>query len=80
LSLANTVFEKQEALWKQQIGTEIQYLQAKNNKESLERRMSTINAQIGQSTVTAPIAGVVDQVNVKVGQSAAPGIGSGSGC
>ena len=75
LSLANTVFQKQEALWKQQIGTEIQYLQAKNNKESLERRMSTINAQIGQSTVTAPIAGVVDQVNVKVGQSAAPGMG-----
>ena len=75
LSLANTVFEKQAALWKQQIGTEIQYLQAKNNKESLERRLSTLNAQLGQSTVTAPISGVVDQVTVKVGQSAAPGIG-----
>ena len=75
LSLVNTVYEKQEALWKQQIGTEIQYLQAKNNKESLERRLSTLNAQLGQSTVTAPISGVVDQVNVKIGQSAAPGIG-----
>ena len=75
LSLANTIFEKQAALWKQQIGTEIQYLQAKNNKEALERRLSTLNAQIGQSTVTAPISGVVDQVNVKIGQSAAPGVG-----
>ena len=75
LSLATTVFEKQASLWKQQIGTEIQYLQAKNNKEALERRLSTLNAQIGQSTVTAPISGVVDQVSVKVGQSAAPGIG-----
>lgn len=75
LSLANTVFEKQEALWKQQIGTEIQYLQAKNNKESLERRLSTLNTQLGQSTVTAPISGVVDQVHVKVGQSAMPGVG-----
>lgn len=75
LSLANTVFEKQAALWKQQIGTEIQYLQAKNNKESLERRLSTLNAQLGQSTVTAPISGVVDQVIIKVGQSAAPGVG-----
>jgi RND family efflux transporter MFP subunit len=73
--LATTVFEKQASLWKQQIGTEIQYLQAKNNKEALERRLSTLNAQIGQSTVTAPISGVVDQVSVKVGQSAAPGIG-----
>lgn len=75
LSLANTVYEKQEALWKQQIGTEIQYLQAKNNKESMERRLSTLNAQLGQSTVTAPISGVVDQVVIKVGQSAAPGMG-----
>ncbi|WP_420146634.1 efflux RND transporter periplasmic adaptor subunit [Spirosoma sp.] len=75
LSLANTVFEKQDALWKQQIGTEIQYLQAKNNKESLERRLSTLNAQLGQSTVTTPISGVVDQVNIKIGQSAAPGVG-----
>lgn len=75
LSLANTVFEKQTALWNQQIGTEIQYLQAKNNKEALERRLSTLNVQLNQSTVTAPISGVVDQVIVKVGQSAAPGIG-----
>lgn len=75
LSLANTIFEKQAALWKQQIGTEIQYLQAKNNKEALERKLSTLNAQLGQSTVTAPISGVVDQVAVKVGQSAAPGVG-----
>lgn len=73
--LANTIFEKQAALWKQQIGTEIQYLQAKNNKEALDRRLSTLNAQLGQSTVTAPISGVVDQVSVKVGQSAAPGMG-----
>lgn len=75
LSLANTVYERQANLWKQQIGTEIQYLQAKNNKEGLERRLATLQAQLGQSTVTAPIAGVVDQVNVKVGQSAAPGLG-----
>ncbi len=75
LSLVNTIFEKQAALWKQQIGTEIQYLQAKNNKEALERQLSTLNVQLGQSTVTAPISGIVDQVSVKVGQSAAPGIG-----
>ena len=75
LSLANTIFEKQASLWKQQIGTEIQYLQAKNNKEALERKLSTLNVQLAQSTVTAPISGVVDQVSVKVGQSAAPGVG-----
>lgn len=75
LSLANTVYQKQAALWNQQIGTEIQYLQAKNNKEALEQRLSTLNVQLGQSTVKAPISGVVDQVTVKIGQLAAPGVG-----
>ncbi|AQG81511.1 efflux RND transporter periplasmic adaptor subunit [Spirosoma montaniterrae] len=74
LSLANTVYEKQASLWKQQIGTEIQYLQAKNNKESLERRLATLNSQLSQSSVTAPISGVVDKVFAKVGSSAAPGM------
>ena len=75
LALANTIFEKQSNLWKQQIGTELQYLQAKSTKESLERRISTIRAQLGQSTVTSPISGVVDQVIGKVGQVAVPGMG-----
>lgn len=75
LALANTVFEKQSNLWKQQIGTELQYLQAKSNKEALDRRIATIKAQLGQSTVTAPISGVVDQVTGKVGQVASPGMG-----
>ncbi len=74
LSLANTVFEKQSNLWKQQIGTEIQYLQAKNNKEALERRLATIYSQLSQSNVTAPISGVVDKVFAKVGSTAGPGV------
>ena len=75
LSLANTVFEKQASLWKQQIGTEIQYLQAKNNKEGLEKRLATLNVQLSQSSVTSPISGIVDQVNVKTGETAMPGMG-----
>ncbi|WP_019988746.1 efflux RND transporter periplasmic adaptor subunit [Rudanella lutea] len=74
LSLANTVFEKQSNLWKQQIGTEIQYLQAKNNKEALERRLATLQSQLSQSNVTAPISGVVDKVFAKVGTMGAPGM------
>jgi len=74
LSLANTVFEKQASLWQQQIGTEIQYLQAKNSKEGLERRLATINSQLSQSNVTAPISGVVDKVFAKIGSTAGPGI------
>jgi len=71
--LAKTTFERQENLWKQQIGSEIQYLQAKNQKESLERQMATLRTQIGQARVTSPINGTVNAVNVKIGEMAAPG-------
>ncbi len=73
LSLASIVYEKQARLWEQKIGTEIQYLQAKNNKEALEKKIATLNTQLGQSNISAPISGVVDQVIAKVGEMAAPG-------
>ncbi|WP_247237655.1 efflux RND transporter periplasmic adaptor subunit [Telluribacter sp. SYSU D00476] len=75
LSLANTLYDKQKNLWDQKIGTELQYLQAKNNKESLEKKLVTLNTQLSQARVVSPIAGVVDQVNVKVGEMASPGMG-----
>lgn len=75
LTLATTLYEKQKALWDQNIGTEIQYLQTKNNKEALEKKLATLNTQLSQSVITAPISGTVDQVNVKVGEMAQPGFG-----
>jgi membrane fusion protein, multidrug efflux system len=74
LSLATTVYEKQARLWEQKIGTEIQYLQAKNNKEALEKKLTTLNTQLGQANIAAPISGVVDQVIAKVGEMASPGM------
>jgi RND family efflux transporter MFP subunit len=74
-SLATTLFEKQKNLWDQKIGTELQYIQAKNNVEALERRMATLNTQMSQTRILSPIGGVVDKVNVKVGEMAAPGMG-----
>jgi membrane fusion protein, multidrug efflux system len=73
LELASTVFNKQKALWDQQIGTEIQYLQAKANKESLEKRIITMETQMGMSKVYAPISGVVEKVMQKSGEMGMPG-------
>ncbi|PWJ54749.1 RND family efflux transporter MFP subunit [Dyadobacter jejuensis] len=75
LSLVTTLYEKQKNLWDQKIGTELQYLQAKNNKESLEKKMVTLKAQLAQNTIVSPMAGVVDQVNVRIGEMASPGMG-----
>lgn len=74
LELATVVAEKQENLWKQNIGTEIQYLEARNNKESLERKLSTARAQLAQSRVKAPFDGSIDKIDAKVGEIAQPGM------
>ncbi|MBS1489339.1 MAG: efflux RND transporter periplasmic adaptor subunit [Bacteroidetes bacterium] len=73
LELATTVYERQKNLWNQKIGTEIQYLQTKNSKEGLERRLATLNEQNEQTKIKAPINGTVDAVNIKVGENVAPG-------
>ena len=73
LDLATTIFNKQKALWEKNIGSEVQFLQAKANKESLERRIKTIDEQIALMRVTSPINGTVEDVPLKVGQLASPG-------
>ncbi|MBL7871572.1 MAG: efflux RND transporter periplasmic adaptor subunit [Cyclobacteriaceae bacterium] len=73
LNLAKIVYEKQRKLWDQQIGTEIQFLQAKNNKESLEARLATLNEQLDMARIKSPINGTVEAVNIKIGENAAPG-------
>ena len=74
LDLAITVYEKQKQLWEKNIGSELDYLQAKNNKESLESRLETLQVQIDMSMIKAPIDGIVDEVLVKDGELAIPGM------
>lgn len=74
LSLARTLYEKQQQLWKQQIGTEIQLLQAKAGFESASRQQAALRAQRNMYRIVAPISGTVDQVDVKVGDMASPGM------
>jgi membrane fusion protein, multidrug efflux system len=73
LELAKTNFEKQESLWKQNIGSEMQYLQAKNKKESLEKSIATAQLQLGKFTLRAPISGVLDQLFKNEGEILSPG-------
>lgn len=73
LELAVTTYERQKRLWDQNVGSEMQYLQAKNNKERLEKSLETIRHQLTKSKVYAPISGVVDHVFLKSGELAGPG-------
>lgn len=74
LILANSLYEKQSALWEKKIGSEVQYLQAKTTKESLEQRVKTIKEQLKLSRVISPISGTVESVPLRVGQMASPGM------
>jgi len=76
LELARTVFERQERLWNKKIGSEIQYLQAKTNKEGLEQKLKTVNEQYKLTKITSPISGTIDQVLIKEGEAAAAGFGA----
>ncbi len=74
LELVNTVFERQQKLWEQKIGTEIQYLEAKTSKESLEKQIASMQEQIDMTKIKAPISGTVDAVMLRVGENIAPGM------
>ncbi|MDQ3392991.1 MAG: efflux RND transporter periplasmic adaptor subunit [Bacteroidota bacterium] len=74
LELANTLNEKQTRLWEQKIGTEVQYLQAKNNKESIESKLATAQAQLNQAIIRAPFKGIVDEVQARQGEMSSPGM------
>jgi RND family efflux transporter MFP subunit len=72
--LVQQLYEKQKALWEDKIGTEVQYLQAKTQKESIEKKIATLQEQIRMTKILAPISGVVDAVDIKVGQMVSPGM------
>ena len=73
IELAQSVYDRQARLWEQKIGSEIQYLEAKNRLENLQKKRGTVLAQMAMSTIKAPFTGVVDRIFQKEGELAAPG-------
>ena len=71
-ALAETTFQRQKRLWEQQIGSEIQYLQAKTNYEAATNAVSQAEAQLAKSVIRAPFSGIVDDVMQEQGSTANP--------
>jgi RND family efflux transporter MFP subunit len=74
LELANKLYEKQKELWEQKIGSEMQFLEAKNAKEQAEARLATLEAQLDMARVKAPFSGIVETIMLKEGELAVPGM------
>jgi len=74
LELANTLYRRQKNLWDQKIGTEVQYLTAKSQKEGIERQMGVLRSQQSMYQMKSPISGTVDKMDLKLGQAVSPGM------
>lgn len=71
--LAKTTFDRQQRLWNQKIGSEIQYLQAKTNFEAQQKAVEQLKKQVAKTEVRAPFSGVIDDVITEQGTVVAPG-------
>ncbi len=75
LNFAKDIYQRQGNLWKDGIGTEVQYISAKNNVQSLENQLAASEEQIKvaqeqlkSTNIYADVTGVVDDLNVRVGE------------
>jgi membrane fusion protein (multidrug efflux system) len=66
------MFDKQKRLWDQKIGSEVQYLQSKTTKESLERQIASLKQQTDKFKIKSPIEGTIEECNIKVGGVVSP--------
>jgi membrane fusion protein (multidrug efflux system) len=72
-ALAKTTYERQQRLWDQQIGSEIQLLQAKTNMQATESSVNQLRSQLNKTTIRAPFSGVIDEIITDQGQVVGPG-------
>jgi RND family efflux transporter MFP subunit len=69
LAFAKDIYARQKNLWDEGIGTEVQFLSARNNVESLEKQISVVREQAGTSNVYAEVSGIIENVNIRVGET-----------
>ena len=72
-ALAKTTFERQQNLWNQKIGSEIQYLQAKTNYNAQLKALGQMRAQIAKTVIRAPFTGTIDEIVSERGSVVGPG-------
>jgi membrane fusion protein, multidrug efflux system len=75
-ALAKTTYERQQRLWDEKVGSEIQFLQAKTNYEAQKNALAQLKKQLDKSTIRAPFSGIIDDVIKDEGTVVSPGPGS----
>lgn len=70
--LASDLYDKQKRLWDQKIGSEVQFMQSKTNKESLEKQITSLKQQVDKFKIKSPIDGTIEECNIRVGDVVSP--------
>jgi membrane fusion protein, multidrug efflux system len=73
VNLNRTLYDRQKNLWDQKIGTEVQFLQAQTALQSSIKQVASLRQQADMYRITSPIGGVIDQMDLKLGQVIQPG-------
>ena len=74
LILLKTIYDRQSNLWDNKIGSEIDYLRAKSNYESIKSRFEATKRQIAKFKITAPFSGIIESTSARVGEISSPGV------
>ena len=76
LGYAKNIYQRQQNLWKEGIGTEVQLITAKTNVTSLENQLSaagenikTMQEQLNTANVYSDVNGIADVVAIRVGET-----------
>jgi membrane fusion protein (multidrug efflux system) len=69
LDYLKDIYQRRKNLWDQKIGTEVELIAAKNAVDNQQKQIDLLNEQISYTNVTAEVSGVVDQVNIRVGEA-----------
>jgi len=76
LELATTMYTRQKNLYEKNIGTEVQYLQAKTAMDDLQIKLKNAESELDKTRIYSPIDGIVDFIAIKEGEAAAPNAGA----
>jgi membrane fusion protein (multidrug efflux system) len=73
VALAKTTFERQQNLWNQKIGSEIQFLQAKTNYNAQSKAVDQMKSQLNRTIIKAPFSGTIEEIISERGSVVGPG-------
>jgi len=72
-NLTKTTYERQERLWAQNIGSEIQFLETKSIYESQKEAIKQLKKQLEKTVIRASFNGTIDNIIAKEGEVVYPG-------